>query len=84
MECRCSGISVRVRGDKVQLAPADKVTPRIVQLVSACKPELIALLRRCRVDELQQECPDCRRLFVDTFGFGRCFACVAPVNQEIA
>jgi hypothetical protein len=84
MECRCAGLRVRAHGDKVQLMPAGRVTPHLVQLVSACKLELLELLRRDRVDELQQECPDCRGLFVDAFGFGRCFACVAPVNQEVA
>jgi len=84
MECRCAGLTVRARGDKVQLIPAGKVTPRIVQLVSECKPELLELLRRDRLDELQAVCPGCRGLFVDAFGLGRCFGCVAPANQEVA
>ncbi len=45
-EIRLLGVDVQVNGDRLRLRPACRLTPEFVEKLRACKPELLAVLRR--------------------------------------
>jgi len=54
VQAEAAGLTLRPNGDNIGIKPVARLTPELKQAIAACKPEVLALLRTRRQEEISR------------------------------